>query len=70
MLCAKFEGYWPSGSAKDFKCLQCIFVIWLIFHRKKRVALHLNKLESPSHKDVDRQTDDGRQAIRYFTVYS
>ena len=52
---------------KIFKCLQCIFAIWFHLPSEKSVALHLNKLESPSHKDVDRQTDDGQQAIRFST---
>ena len=52
MHCAKFGWNWPSGSwEKDFKIPSIYFHYFIIASPWKGVALHLNKLESPSSKD-------------------
>lgn len=49
-------GWFACGSEKSFfKRLSKYFCIWLltpIFHVKKRIANHLKKIESSSHKDL------------------
>ena len=54
MLCSNFGWSWTSGSGEEdfFK----VFNVFVLFHNyllfRKGVANHLNKLESPSQKDV------------------
>ena len=51
MLSAQFGLNWPNGSGEeDFR--PCIFAISLLSPLCKGRALHVNKLESPSTKDV------------------
>ena len=52
MLCAKFGWNWPSGSG-DFLKFVNVFLQFRNYHPlEKGGALHLNKLESPSHKNA------------------
>ena len=51
MLCPKFGWNWHSGFGEDFKYHQCILAN-ITSPLKKGMALHLNKLESLSLKNV------------------
>ena len=49
MLCAKFGCNWPCNSREeDFLILSIYFLLHNHLPLEKGVALHLNKLESPS----------------------
>ena len=54
MLCAKFGWNWPSNSWEvDFWKFVNVFSLFRNYHPlEKGWALHLNKLRSPSSKDV------------------
>ena len=53
MICVKFVEIGPVIlEDKIFKVCQCIFAILLLSPLRKGMALHLNKLKSPSPKDA------------------
>ena len=53
MICAKFDWNWPSGSGEeDFFNSSSYFRNFVIVSPLKGRALHLNKLEFPSPKDI------------------
>ena len=59
LLCVKFGWNLPNGSGEDdFLIVLNVFSLFRYYlSLKKGVAIHLNKLESPSPKDALRHCD-------------